>query len=307
MRIVLVALAIVVLPYLYSRIVSPWNQVTTYAGDPLTQEPQSTLRIACFNIAHGRGQSESNWTGESEETRLARLDAIAQLIKSLNVDLVVLNEVDFQTSWSHSVNQAKYLAEAAGYPYRVEERNLDFRILFRTWRFGNAILSRYPIEDARVIDLPSYSNLEATFAGKKRAVECVVDFQGNKVDIAAVHLSHRSEAIRAQSVPLLMPAAHPKLVAGDFNSTPSDFPHSARDLQGSNAIDTLDASGNFQRHPLVTPEDESQLTFPSANPNCVIDWILATHDWEIVDYEVIPSLLSDHRPVVLEVRLRTEK
>jgi endonuclease/exonuclease/phosphatase (EEP) superfamily protein YafD len=33
----------------------------------------------------------------------------------------------------------------------------------------------------------------------------------------------------------------------------------------------------------------------------VIDWILVSDDWHFVEYDVIPSLLSDHRMVVAEV------
>jgi endonuclease/exonuclease/phosphatase family metal-dependent hydrolase len=141
--------------------------------------------------------------GGTAEERKTRLDQIAELLQDIDADIVVLNEVDFDSSWSLSTNQARYLAQQAGYSYWAEQRNLDFRVLTWKWRFGNAILSRYPILQSSVIDLPGFSSVETFFAGKKRALNCTVELNGNKVRILAVHLCHRSEAIRARSAEVL--------------------------------------------------------------------------------------------------------
>ena len=93
----------------------------------------------------------SNWQGGTLKERETRLTQIADLLRDLDADIVVLNEVDFDSSWSSSTNQARYLAKQAGYPYWAEQRNLDFRILIWKWRFGNAVLSKYPIIEAGVV------------------------------------------------------------------------------------------------------------------------------------------------------------
>lgn len=302
-RVVSLALILTLTPYLYSRITSSWRCLSVHAspGDDAPSLDGRPLRIACYNIAHGRGQSKSNWTGESKAVRELRLDEIAKQIAFVDADIVVLNEVDFDSSWSFSVNQAKYLADSAGYPYRAEQRNLDFRFLFWTWRFGNAVLSRFPIRESKVLDFPSYSQAETLLAGKKRGLECVVDTNGTLIDIAGVHLSHRNEGVRTRSIDLLVDKTNPKLIAGDFNSTPTGFPGSTTDASVGNAIDRVDETALFQRRPFDSPPNDSQLTFHSNNPGSVIDWILASEDWKIVDYKAIPSLLSDHRMLVAEV------
>ncbi len=218
----LMVVAFVMLPYAYSRIASHGRCVTQHeqSGIDFPAVDNGSLTIACYNIAHGRGQSTTNWTGESRQLRTERLDDLADLIRSANADIVVLNEVDFDSSWSHSVNQAAYLAKAAGYPYWAEQRNLDFRVLCWTWRFGNAILSRLPIKESRVIDFPSHRMVESILAGKKRGLSCSIEFDGRLVQIDGVHLSHRSEAVRAKSTELLTAS----ILAGDFNSTPTGFP-----------------------------------------------------------------------------------
>jgi len=142
--------------YLAVRILSPWNavKVIELEGDPAvaSSSPES-LRVGCYNIAHGRGGEEdvSNWSEESKGVREERLRKIAEQIRRHNLDVVVLNECDFDCNWSHRVDQARVIAEAAGYPFVVEQRIYDFAVPFFSWRFGNAVLSRVPIADAELI------------------------------------------------------------------------------------------------------------------------------------------------------------
>ncbi len=45
--------------------------------------PSMQLRVACYNIAHGRGVAVSNWDGGDRAERIARLDQIAELLRRL--------------------------------------------------------------------------------------------------------------------------------------------------------------------------------------------------------------------------------
>jgi len=300
---------IVIVPYTSSRIASCWRQVSIHSNNnfPADEIDKSTVRIACYNIAHGRGLASSNWEGGTAEERKARLSDIAELLKSLDADIVVLNEVDFDSSWSLSTNQVRFLATQADYSYWSEQRNLDFRVLIWKWRFGNAILSKYPIVEASFVDLPAFSALETFFVGKKRGLNCIVDINGEKVQIVAVHFEHRSEAVRAQSAKVIAEIASsskvPTIAAGDFNSTPTGFPASSSDATFGNAMDVLDESGLFQRLPELPSGSLEELTFHAARPKSIIDWILVARNFQIIEYRVEPSILSDHRPVVAEIVL----
>ncbi len=302
----LVILAIIVLPYIWSRANSFNRQVQVFDdGNVKVGDSESSLRGACYNIAHGRGLAESNWDGGDAATRISRLDEIADLLMKLDADVVVLNEVDFDTSWSNHVNQAKFLAEKAGYSYRIEERNLDFRVLHRTWRFGNAILSRFPISNAKVVNLPSYAGLETMLAGKKRGVRCDVTFAGNMFRVVGLHLSHRSEHIRETSamqvVELVRKSPHPCIVMGDMNSTPIGFPHSSKSKGGRNAIETFINSDLLSSNASGLPLAETDLTFRADDPKSIIDWIFVSSPLHFESYYVEPSKLSEHRPVVAGV------
>lgn len=269
-----------------------------------------SLRVATFNIAHGRGVAASNWQAGTDQERIARLDEIASLLRRIDADIVVLNEVDFDCSWSSHTNQARYLARKAGYRYRAEQRNLDFRVLFWTWRFGNAVLSKYPITDAQIVDLPGYSRLETLLAGKKRALSCEVAAEGGVVRVVGAHLSHRSESLRVKSsgviVELVKKAKSPTVVAGDLNSTPPDFPEALTDENGQNAIATLDSCGYFRREPNRPGNEDRNLTFHAAEPTLAIDWILIPANWEYRSYTVDPAVLSDHRLVFADLSAPSE-
>lgn len=299
-------------PFVYSRAMSASRalQVQTFDGvaEPATDLPDdSTVRIACYNIAHGRGLADSNWEGGSEQDRQTRLDDIAAMLREIDADVVVLNEIDFDASWSHSVDQAAYLAKRAGYPHVVTLRNLDFQVGLWRWQFGNAVLSRHPITHAHEIDLPSYAKWEAVLAGKKRALFCEIEIGDETLGLIAAHLSHRSEGLRASSAERLLAFVagygKPVVIAGDLNSAPTGFAGTQISSTGTNAIDVLDASGLYVRQPENDIADSSVYTFRSDRPSRVIDWILVPKQHELQHYEVKASLLSDHLPIVTDIRM----
>ena len=269
------------------------------------RDDSSNLRIGTMNIAHGRGLSESNWTDDDDAARRDRLLDIARNVEELELDVVVLNEVDFDALWSNGGNQAEIIAQTVGYRYVVEVPNYDFLLGPCRFRWGNAVLSRFPLRDAEIIDLPSYSRIEAILGGKKRGIAVTVETPGGPVRLFAVHLSHRSESLRVDSAQLLVALTRqtslPVIIAGDTNSTPTGFPDSTRDERSRNAMDLLAEAELFQWRPTGIPE-QNELTFPSPDPSLVIDWVLVPLDWEIESYRAIAWELSDHRPVVTQLQ-----
>jgi len=296
--------------YAMGRATSPLRAARAFnaADAPAAGRPaMSRLRIGTYNIAHGRGLAESNWVGRDAETTAKRLRAIARLLSKENLDIVVLNEVDFGCTWTRGVNQAEFIAREAGLPSRAEGRNLDVHLPFLAFRFGNAVLSRFPIVAARAVDYPARSRFEAAVAGQKRGLLCTLDLgDARRVRVLAVHLEHRDEPVRIATAGVIAGLASdggpPLIAAGDFNSTPTDFPHAARTADGRTALSELLESGRFATG-LQGPPAEGDLTFSSDRPRALIDWILVPTVWKIDRQRAIDSQLSDHRPVVAEVEL----
>lgn len=259
-----------------------------------------------YNIAHGRGATDDNWEGAASEKR-KRIVEIARLIAEADADVVVLNEVDFCSTWSGHQNQAEAIALGAGFSHWVEQRNVDFRFVYGSWKFGNVVLSKFPIVDTEALEFPALRSSERVLAGCKQGVVCTLQLsQSQQIRIAAVHLEHRSEDTRVASASLITQAAEsseiPLLTIGDFNSTPSSYHNSQRCNQGQNAMDLIVESGDLELNS-QKPATREQMTYPSESPTHVIDWILVPKGWRFSDYHVLSSLLSDHRPVVADVHL----
>ena len=302
-----VLVAVALGPYVVSRARSPGRRIRVRSHTVASPaESGSAIRIATYNIAHGRGATDDNWEESGREKR-KRVEEIARLIDRTHADVVVLNEVDFSATWSGHQNQAEAIARLARFPYWVEQRNLDFRFVYGSWKFGNAVLSKYPIVDARAVEFPPYRAWEAWLAGCKRGVVCTLEISpGRRIRVLAVHLEHRSEDLRVASAEMIAELADasdvPLIAAGDFNSTATGFPQSAETSTGRNAMDVLRDTGLFRMRPDTSPRPD-ELTFPSREPAQVIDWIIIPRAWGFAGYRVVESRLSDHRPVVATVEL----
>lgn len=270
--------------------------------------PTDTLRVLAWNIAHNRGDLRQgtlqNFRGGPEEVRGARLARIAGVIRAADADVVVLNEVDFDALWSGGLDQAETLARAAGYPTRVEVRSFDYGALGLDFAFGNALLSRLPVDTARPVPIPPHSRLEAVVIGAKTAAVVELATAAGPVAVVPIHLEFRSEATRLAAVPVLeglQDDAPPLILAGDFNSSPPGWP-GARPVTALGAL--LDAGWSSPRADGAPGAGE--LTFPSPDPRRAIDWVLAEAPLRVLEARVVRGAaeLSDHLPVLAVVEVR---
>lgn len=286
--------------------VREWDGAVTAPADSLR-----TLRVLAWNIAHGRGDVGlglfRNWWGGSPEVRIARMAHIADVVERVAPDLLILNEVDFDSHWSGGVNQAEVLARTLGYPYWVEQRNYDLRLPFATLSFGNAVLSRFPIESARWVDIPPHSGLEALVVGAKGA--SVVRFQtpAGPLAVVPVHLEVRSSDTRLSAVPVLdslrLEEAVPIVLAGDFNSSPSEWPGGERETALGKLLDLGWRSPRAEGSP-----DPPEWTYPSYGLVRGIDWVLVAPPLQVLEARVVEGAqaLSDHLPVISVVTFGRE-
>jgi endonuclease/exonuclease/phosphatase family metal-dependent hydrolase len=295
--------------FVVNRGTSSWTavKVRSVAGDSAAATTfAGRLRIATYNIAHGRGTAPSNWQRGEMDALRTRLARIADHLRAEDLDIVVLNEVDFDSAWTGHMDQARYIAERAGFVYLAEQRNYDMAFPLVSLRWGNAVLSRHPISDARRIRLPGFSAFETALAGCKNGMLCTITLgQGRRIVLLGVHLEHRAEATRLQAAERMeevrRACTDPVIVAGDLNSTRVGFPRATYAGDRQTALSYLLDSGAYRTLPTDDPRPE-ELTFSVTQPSSVIDWILVPADWTIVSKSVEDWALSDHRPVVMEVR-----
>lgn len=208
--------------------------------------------------------------------RVANLDAIAELISEY--DLVGLQEVDVGSLRSGFLNQAKYLAQHAGFPYWNHQGNRKVGIIAHA---GNGMLSR--IEPAAVQEhrlpgaIPGRGALVIRFGHEDHALWVV---------ILHLALGRRARAQQLRYVAHLIDHQPNVLVMGDMNTSP----------------DSPEMREFSDRAGLILP-DRSIMTFPSWHPQRAIDHILVSPGMEIEALDVLPVTLSDHMPLAMTLRL----
>ncbi len=148
------------------------------------------------------------------------LPAIAEEIRAWHPDIVSLNEVDSDAARSGRTDEASYLAKATGM-YDVFGANL---VESDGHRFGNAILSRYPVRESANIHLPRTRGSEP-----RGMLHAVLRVEGRTVDFYSVHLTQGATSglpqriLQAEAITRVLRTSHrPTILAGDLNSRPGD-------------------------------------------------------------------------------------
>src|SRR5436190_16620436 len=115
------------------------NVAASHAKGEMTSEPtRQRLRVATYNV-HGCVGMDAQ---RSE-------DRIAEVIASMSADIVGLQELDLGRPRSAHADQAALIAKQLGWKHYFHPamRHGD-------GQYGNAILSRFPIELQRAAELP---------------------------------------------------------------------------------------------------------------------------------------------------------
>lgn len=241
--------------------------------------PPRDLSMVSYNMRHGVG-----------EDGVLDLDRIAGVIAESGADVVALQEVDNHWSArSDFIDQAAALANMLGM-YHVYGANLDrdpAEPAQERRQYGTAILSAYPIVDSQNILLPN-------LGGEQRGLlEATVNVQGRKVVVYSTHLQHDNTAERAVQVEAIIDhigfATMPVVLAGDLNATP-DSPEMEPLLYSSTDTFTVAGTGAGE-------------TYPAADPDRRIDYVLVNDHVEPVAADVIATQASDHLPVRTQVTL----
>lgn len=222
------------------------------------------LRILTYNIHHGVGNDN-----------ILNLPRIAEVINSLNPDIVALQEVDINVPRSGNVDQASKLAEWTG-------MNVIFgkAIDLTGGEYGMALLSRYAIAYSEVTLLPIID-------GDEQRIVLTVKIEPEngfpEFTFSGTHLEWIPKSMQAAQVNKIIElygTASPYILAGDLNATPET------DTIKTFTSKWIDATAGITDW---THEDDGK-----------IDYIMYgnKNQWRIVSSQVIKEdVASDHRPV----------
>jgi endonuclease/exonuclease/phosphatase family metal-dependent hydrolase len=244
------------------------------------------IRVLSYNIHRAIGVD-----------RLFRPERIVRILATHDADVVLLQEVDDGVPRSRELDLARELAQAAGYPHYAVGHNVSLR----KGRYGNATLSRFPIDRERNIDLTigrrkrrgcQHTRLRVTDgAGRQRPVEVFNLHLGLSARERAEQL-----ALLARS-PEFSPLGHarPCLVAGDFNDWRSLLQPVLEGMEFGCATQSASRPGR------------QIFTFPSFFPQGALDRIYFRGAVRLLAVKRCPLLLSkvasDHLPVVADFEL----
>ncbi|MEO0055684.1 MAG: hypothetical protein RLZZ50_1631, partial [Verrucomicrobiota bacterium] len=109
----------------------------------------TSLRIATWNIAHGRGLRPIQGL-QTRSSMQAHLRRIASLLVKLDADVVALQEVDQESSWAGNFDHLEYLRVHAGYDFALHGVTTRRGGLFKLC-YGNAFLSRHRLEEGEAV------------------------------------------------------------------------------------------------------------------------------------------------------------
>ena len=240
-----------------------------------TEDDQNLrLRILSYNIHHAEGVD-----GKLDVPR------IAQVILSVEPDLVALQEVDKNTTRTGKVNQDIELAN-------ITKMNSVFgsNITFQGGQYGNAILSKFPIIKNKNFLLPNVDS------GEQRGLLRSRIQISNKENILffSTHLDHRrSDTERLASAEAInqiisLDNKSPAILAGDFNDVPES--------------PTLKELGKLW----LRTNKKILKTIPASKPSRQIDYIFVQpkERWKIIESQVLDEdIASDHRAIFSIIEL----
>jgi endonuclease/exonuclease/phosphatase family metal-dependent hydrolase len=242
-------------------------------GTPIPEpaDPEQ-IRVATYNVRFGFDL----------DGRFAAREQ-GRFLHDLAPDIVLLNEVDRGWFASGGHDALEVIMAEVGLPYMLFSPAAD-----EVW--GNVLLSRYPIAESAVEGLPAGSD---PMVRSQLAAVLRLDDE-RQLGIVGTHLSHLDEQgdtrlpqarAVAATVAVLRERQVPTIVLGDLNA-PS----------GSAELATFDAL-------VETLLPEGTLTYPSDEPTVHLDHILASSDLRPTEVLLPEVTLSDHRPVIIDLRL----
>lgn len=242
------------------------------------------LRLLSFNIQVGiHTQSYRHYLTRGWQhvlpslSRFAHLDRIASVVSRF--DVVALQETDGGSIRSGFVNQVKYLAERAEFPYWYLQRNRDMGVLAQN---GNGLLTRFKpvqMEDHKLpCKIPGRGAVLCQF-GKGEDALCLV--------IVHLSLGRRDRRRQLSYIAEIIADFRHVVLMGDMN------------VHHTHLLD----ESPLRHSNLLSAADGELRTYPSWRPRRSLDHILISPELTVNHAEALDCRLSDHLPVAVDISL----
>lgn len=256
--------------------------LATSCVHPMWSRSPREIRVLVYNIHAGKDAGGAD-----------NLERVADVVRQTGADVVLLQEVDRGTRRSGQVDQPDVLARRSGLAVAFG-KTLDYD----GGEYGIAVLSRWPIAQQTLVRLrvePPQRRAGGSYE-PRGAQRVVIRAPPGEVVVINTHLdASREDDYRRQEIRAVLALARDAgpllLVGGDFNSTPES------EVQG-------DVRSGGLRDAWLACGRGSALTYPADRPSKRIDYLYLTSTATCHRAEVIETTASDHRPLLVTVRLR---
>jgi len=208
----------------------------------------------------------------------------AEIINLVQPDFVTVNEVCKNTAYAPQ-HQADVLGSLTGY-YPIFGRSIDIA----GGEYGNAFLTRKPLLEQEVIDIPDRRSEERNYYEHRTLLRAVIEAGGQKITVFSTHFGLakvEQEAAVETALEAIGKEINPVILMGDLNMEP-DHPI----LQP--LFEAL--------HDSAERKDDIK-TFPSDDPTIKIDYILHSEEFRAVSLSSMDTQNSDHRPLFAELEI----
>jgi endonuclease/exonuclease/phosphatase family metal-dependent hydrolase len=275
-----------------------FTYITLYIGFDYTKQPEKKaseeiIRIMEYNVHDFRGIEEHD--GQPI------LNDVFELIKEKQPDII--NFVDFNDKL-HATDSLKKIFKYNYYKSFYTSK-LDTS--------GNAIFSKYPIIKYGFLEGAKLLNLQVVFVDIKKDNKIIRIYcphmatinmslskrrdylEGNvSINQSSIIENKLTSAFYRRSLQVNKIKRHiddcpyPYIFAGDFNDTPISY--------------TVNEFGDGIKNAFKEKGAGFVTTYNSKYP-LQIDFIFASNQFDIINYKVIDKKLSDHKPVISDLRL----
>ena len=341
MKIVLITCGILLMSFLalLSWFGYPWSLgEKIIKGDVVHVEPAgivdneefpSVVKIQTWNLSFlfGEGSEGPGYQPKDKKYFEDKLNQLVQEVKKSSPDIICLQEIDFESNRTLNIDQARYLAARASYPYVAEVVSWQANYIpFPYWpvsrhfgrmKSGGAILSKYPIVSHDIhlfkkpLSQPWWYNI---FYLHRYFQTVIVELGEKKLKLANLHLEAFDKQDRRGQIEILLKKVKEEkiqVVAGDFNMVPSSavkkskFNNSQDDYENDQSFDLMMKSGLMEVIPesIYSQEESRYFTFPASRPDRRLDYIFYDQGLKMIKAEVLPSALSDHLPLQASIQI----
>ena len=272
----------------------------------------------------------SSWA-ESPETVQYAIGGAGELVKSLDPDFALIQEIDLDSTRSYHINEYEMLRSSLSEYTTVFAQNYDSAFLFYPFtqphgssRSGLGLFSRYPVSSALRRSFPISTSFSKFFdLDRCYSVSRIPVDNGKELVIFNLHMSAygNSDAIRKGQIEMLCSDMQAEYKAGNYVLCGGDFNHdlkaSEEDAENCESWAFPFPRTELPEHftfclDLLTEEEQTALWnsarnadmeyVPGVTYTVTLDGFIISDNLECVSYDNINTgyTYSDHDPVYLE-------